>query len=195
VPKIFNESDKSVIRDNLLRLGLATLKNKGYKAASVEQIANEAGIAKGTFYNFFQSKEQFFYDVMLFIRDKNRNDFIDFISASERIDKCKLEKFLYERYANKENINHYFSSDELNIIFRKIADRTSVLQTNSLNFAAEIISGIPDINAKVNNDVVVNMINIIGRFAADEALASTGSREETIRILVRALSCYIFEGT
>ncbi len=193
MPKVFNENDKNLIRENLIKFGLEALESNGYKAASVEKIANQAGIAKGTFYNFFQSKEQFFYEVMLSIRDKNRNDFYEFLSINSKIEKESMKKFLFERYANKKNIYHYFTSDEFNIIFRKTTDRLSLTNIDSINFSDKLLVGIPNVNSRLNNEVVVNMINIIGRFAADKDLVSVESREETIEILANALACYIFE--
>jgi len=193
MPKVFNENDKNLIRENLIKFGLEALESNGYKAASVEKIANQAGIAKGTFYNFFQSKEQFFYEVMLSIRDKNRNDFYEFLSTNSKIDKESMKKFLFERYANKKNIYHYFTSDEFNIIFRKTTDRLSLTNIDSINFSDKLLAGIPNVNSRLNNEVVVNVINIIGRFAADKDLVSVESREETIEILANALACYIFE--
>ncbi len=193
MPKIFNENDKNLIRENLIKFGLEALESNGYKAASIEKVANQAGIAKGTFYNFFQSKEQFFYEVMLSIRDKNRNDFYEFLFTNSKIDKESMKKFLFERYANKKNIYHYFTSDEFNIIFRKTTDRLSLTNIDSINFSDKLLAGIPNVNPRLNNEVVVNMINIIGRFAADKDLVSVESREETIEILANALACYIFE--
>lgn len=193
MPKIFNENDKNLIRENLIKFGLEALESNGYKAASIEKVANQAGIAKGTFYNFFQSKEQFFYEVMLSIRDKNRNDFYEFLSTNSKIDKECMKKFLFERYAKKKNIYHYFTSDEFNIIFRKTTDRLSLTNIDSINFSDKLLADIPNVNPRLNNEVVVNMINIIGRFAADKDLVSVESREETIEILANALACYIFE--
>jgi len=193
MPKVFNENDKNLIRENLIKFGLEALESNGYKAASVEKIANQAGIAKGTFYNFFQSKEQFFYEVMLSIRDKNRNDFYEFLSTNSKIEKESMKKFLFERYANKKNIYHYFTSDEFNIIFRKTTDRLSLTNIDSINFSDKLLAGIPNVNLRLNNEVVVNMINIIGRFAADKDLVSVESREETIEILANALAGYIFK--
>lgn len=193
MPKIFNENDKNLIRENLIKFGLEALESNGYKAASIEKVANQVGIAKGTFYNFFQSKEQFFYEVMLSIRDKNRNDFYEFLSTNSKIDKESMKKFLFERYAKKKNIYHYFTSDEFNIIFRKTTDRLSLTNIDSINFSDKLLADIPNVNPRLNNEVVVNMINIIGRFAADKDFVSVESREETIEILANALACYIFE--
>lgn len=43
----------------LMKKGLALFSEKGYHATSIQEIASEAGISKGAFYLYFQSKEDF----------------------------------------------------------------------------------------------------------------------------------------
>ena len=46
------ERTKSALTDNALRL----FRDRGYDAVSVEQITQAAGVAKGTFYSYFETK-------------------------------------------------------------------------------------------------------------------------------------------
>lgn len=48
-----------IARDRLLELGLLTLGRKGYHGTSVQDLVGEAGVPKGSFYNYFESKEAF----------------------------------------------------------------------------------------------------------------------------------------
>lgn len=45
--------------DSLLEKGMALLWSKGYNATSVNDIVNAAGVPKGSFYFYFESKEDF----------------------------------------------------------------------------------------------------------------------------------------
>nr|UWI50567.1 TetR/AcrR family transcriptional regulator [Clostridioides difficile] len=166
--KIFDENDKNIIKENLMKLGLEALENGGYKAASIEAIARQAGIAKGTFYNFFQSKESFFFEIMLLMRDKNRQEFFELISDKANLNKESFEDFLFRRYAISKNIYHYFTTDELNIIFRKMPKQLSITNIDSTNFATELFSHVENINTEINNEVVVNIMNIMGSYSADK---------------------------
>jgi AcrR family transcriptional regulator len=46
-------------REQLLSAGLDVLLQRGVKQATIEQITDAAGVAKGTFYLYFESKESF----------------------------------------------------------------------------------------------------------------------------------------
>jgi len=193
MPKIFNEDDKRIIRENLMKLGLKALENKGYKNASIEDIARQAGIAKGTFYSFFQSKEHFYFEIMLSIRDKNRKYLYDFFSSNNSIDRISMENFLYKRYTEHKNVYHYFTFDDFNIIFRKMPEQISISSIDSITLAADLFTHIPNVNPNMNNEVVINILHIMGNYAADKGLLSIGSRESTIRFLANSLADYILK--
>lgn len=46
-------------RDNLLRAGTRMLHGAGYSATGIKEIVDAADVPKGSFYNYFQSKEDF----------------------------------------------------------------------------------------------------------------------------------------
>lgn len=46
-------------RDQLLGVGLRLLRERGFSATGIQEIADAAGIPKGSFYNYFPSKEAF----------------------------------------------------------------------------------------------------------------------------------------
>lgn len=62
--KPFTEAEKKTIYNNLLIAGNESLIKYGYKGTSIDDIAKKVGISKGGFYNFFESKELFLFQVM-----------------------------------------------------------------------------------------------------------------------------------
>lgn len=47
------------VHDRLIRAGLAVLTEKGFSAVGIDEILQSAGIPKGSFYRYFDSKEAF----------------------------------------------------------------------------------------------------------------------------------------
>ncbi len=64
MPKGFTEYEKELIRKRLLEQGQRLFSAYGLKKTNVEEIAKAAGISKGAFYNFYDSKEALFMDVV-----------------------------------------------------------------------------------------------------------------------------------
>jgi AcrR family transcriptional regulator len=55
---VFTKEDRLVIRQSLLQQGRKLFLRYGLRKTSVSELARAAGIAKGTFYHFFDSKEE-----------------------------------------------------------------------------------------------------------------------------------------
>ncbi len=61
--KSFNDNEKELIRQKLLEKGREFFEIYGLKKTTVDDITRAVGIAKGSFYNFFLSKEELFFEI------------------------------------------------------------------------------------------------------------------------------------
>lgn len=59
MPAIFSEGERRELRRRMVDVGWDRLLSGGYRALRVEDVAREVGLAKGTFYHFFPSKDDF----------------------------------------------------------------------------------------------------------------------------------------
>lgn len=64
MPLPFTEREKTRLRRKMLRTARSIFARKGLKKTSLEEITNSVGIAKSTFYLFFESKEALFLEVL-----------------------------------------------------------------------------------------------------------------------------------
>lgn len=60
----FTEHEKQIIRNKLLAAATQAASTVGMKNTSVQSLAHKAGISKGAFYQFFESKEHLFWLVL-----------------------------------------------------------------------------------------------------------------------------------
>jgi len=56
-------------KDHILRAGLERMKVYGYNGTGVKDIVDAAGVPKGSFYNYFDSKESFAIDALAAVAD------------------------------------------------------------------------------------------------------------------------------
>lgn len=190
MPKIFSEEDRENIRLHLLQNGRSMLEKKNYNSISVADLAAESGIAKGTFYNFFPSKEAFFYEVMLLIRDENRKEILQF---AKNPSKEALIEMLYKRYTNTKTVYDYFEPEELKIIFRKLPGKAQDADENSMELAKNLITAC-GIAESVQAGVIVNLMNVAANAAANKEFLLAEYYEETIVVIAKAIADYIYGG-
>lgn len=65
MPRAFTEVEKETIRRKLLEAGRACFQRYGLKKTTIEDLTKPAGIAKASFYLFFESKEALFIEVFM----------------------------------------------------------------------------------------------------------------------------------
>jgi AcrR family transcriptional regulator len=61
----FSDAERERIRERLLDAGRDLFAQYGLKKTTVSELAERAGIATGTFYSFFDSKERLYYEIIL----------------------------------------------------------------------------------------------------------------------------------
>lgn len=87
----FSQAERERIDAQLRRRGRELFAREGVKGASVEAIVEGAGISKGSFYAFFESKEELFLQLLAEIEEESRDSLLRtmeerrFPSAEERI--------------------------------------------------------------------------------------------------------------
>jgi AcrR family transcriptional regulator len=64
-PKAFTEQEKEIIRGKLMDAAEQFLSTTGVRKTTVEDIAKAAGISKGAFYSFYDSKEVLFWEALM----------------------------------------------------------------------------------------------------------------------------------
>lgn len=64
MPKKYSREEKENIRKDLIRLAQRSLFHKGVKGTSVDELVRAACIPKGTFYLFYETKEDLYFDVL-----------------------------------------------------------------------------------------------------------------------------------
>ncbi|MBN4085318.1 TetR family transcriptional regulator C-terminal domain-containing protein [Flavobacteriaceae bacterium AH-315-B10] len=96
---------KSLIKENILDIGVELLNKKGYNGIGIKEVLDEAQIPKGSFYHYFKSKEDFGLQVVKRYSDSTLT-FLKFHLEDKSISpKERLLQFFDEMqkiYINKE---------------------------------------------------------------------------------------------
>ena len=120
-------------REKIINTALHLFTTKGYDSTSVNQIIDEVGIAKGTFYHYFNSKDEVMNEVINLVIDEDVaiiNEIIndDSLSGFEKFKKVILEAGLREQTRKADVVNQlhtlndpYFHQKGLNEAILKIA--------------------------------------------------------------------------
>lgn len=135
-------------RAHLIEIGQEVIWSKGYDLCSIKDITTAAGLPKGSFYHYFESKEKFALEAMHTYLENNQE-----IASNEEISLSALEEIIDKRIAAVIKINfvrecymsvmcHAFSTQEeafrlsvvegINAANKMIRDQLIALKTKDL---------------------------------------------------------------
>lgn len=89
--KGFSENEKKIIKDRLIGIAQECWDKYGIKKTSVDEIAKMAGISKGAFYLFYQSKELLFLDVLARLDKRIKDAMLETLTKAQE---SKKQRFI-----------------------------------------------------------------------------------------------------
>jgi AcrR family transcriptional regulator len=122
MPKAFTEHEKELIGKRLLEQGYKLFSAYGLKKTNIEEIARSAGISKGAFYNFYESKEALFMDVVEQAETRVRQDILAVIDLPGLSPRARLFAVLKKAFDLFEAIPilQFFTGSDFDLLFRRI---------------------------------------------------------------------------
>jgi AcrR family transcriptional regulator len=122
MPKAFSEHEKELIDKRLLEQGYKMFSAYGLKKTNIEEIANAAGISKGAFYSFYESKEALFMDVIEQAEIRVRQDLLAVIDLPGPSPRARLFAVLKKAFTLFKEIPilQFFTGNDFDLLFRRI---------------------------------------------------------------------------
>ena len=118
----FTSEEKEVIRKKLHKVAKECLKRYGVKKTTVDQMAAMVDISKGSFYNFYSSKEMLFFAVLEEYQIDVMNRLTEQLGMETKIDTNRLVQLLYDFYQDFRYSFMYtiFKNHEMELLIRKL---------------------------------------------------------------------------
>jgi len=106
MPTKFSKKEQQIIKQNLIQKGTELFSLYGFKKTNIKDITDAAGISKGSFYSFYNSKEELLMEIFE-EQEKFRNKIIEDIIAAE-MDAEEAIKELFQKSLKNIEQNRLF---------------------------------------------------------------------------------------
>lgn len=100
------EQNAAEIKDRLYVAAASVVGRVGFRNASISRITNEAGVAQGTFYNYFESREAIFAELVLIFGKRMRTHIWKRVSHID--DFFERERTAFEAFFEFTRDNPFF---------------------------------------------------------------------------------------
>lgn len=150
-----SEENKKIKEETLLSSAFNLFTNKGFKETSIQDIAENAGVGKGTFYLYFKDK----YDIQnKLIEKKSQKLFSDAVKALKKTDITNFEDqiiFIIEHIIDTLTKNHLllkFISKNLSLgIYNQAVSKIADLPYDDGSIFSIFMNGVQKNNIKLKN--------------------------------------------
>ena len=197
MPRHFSEEEKEYIRNQLVQVGLELFEKFGVDKTNIGDITDKVGVAKGSFYNFFNSKGDLFMEIYSIERQKVQDRAVkEFRDSDAEIDVLVkgYAKYLYDAIKERPILNIVYDSNSLALISDK-AVRDRLMKYNQLvnHQMTEMIQGWIDARGHfaVDARIVTSMIRSLNFLQFHDYAIGYDIYDQTVDALTDAIAQYV----
>ena len=190
MPKIISDYERKRTQEAIIRhTKQLIIAKKGAKDVTVDDIVSSVGLAKGSFYSYFRSKEECLYQVIeTALADVYRQ--VELIKEEKLSTKEKAVKFVREVYLAEDRVTYYFTTTDIEVLFRKLPPEYSEGEQNFIG--AGLIANIMRlVDIDKNQAETFYMLLECIEFASAKCTSSKQAKEEALNVLILSLAEYV----
>lgn len=127
MPRAFTQKEKQAIRRDLMKTGLAHFATSGIRKMRIDDLCKQIGIAKGSFYAFFESKEELFMAIANERDIMHKADMVKFFEAQSGAPRPAIEaffNFMLDRIETDPILTILRDTGEINHLVRRVSPET-----------------------------------------------------------------------
>jgi len=194
MPKIFDEETREDIRGQMLDNGFSLIKRFGLKKTTIEDVTRASGVAKGTFYNFFKTKEEFVYQIIIYKRRLIKARYAEMASVNgNTVDRDLLREMLYIIISGDYNLITYLNRDDMAMLTARWPKEYIMNAENDEKMLLWILERAPQKRVNCDWRVFSNMYKIVSIGLAEREQLHQDMIDLTVDRFVDSLVEYVFD--
>ena len=136
----FTDEDKEKLRIEMIQLGFKMLKTGGIRSVNIDEITKKCFVAKGSFYNLFESKTEFLYQIMIYKRQESKDKITEYLNKDWKLSRKGLMSYFHWLADENPNIFSYLDGQHTRWLISKWPPEYLENEENDEQTARRIIS-------------------------------------------------------
>ena len=191
MPNAFTEEESKRIRQELILAGIRLSKELGVQKMSVEKLTAAVGIAKGSFYLFFGSKEDFILEVAAYASEETQKMLLKKLNGRTQMSAHEFMEFFNEYLHSDLDLMNGLTVSDFYWLKNHIKKQVLFDPDMQIKTAQFWLSLISDVREDVDTGTFVNLIKSIYAIREHSDTMVTASLENSVRILLHTIEIYI----
>jgi AcrR family transcriptional regulator len=194
MPKVYSDEKRIEIKERLMIVGVELIKVYGMKRMSIEEITKKVGIAQGTFYNFFKSKEIFVCEIARAYQQKLNDHINELVETKGSLSRGDVRAFYRATFLEDENsIYRYLSREDIQTIITRVPASYVNDISKGRDAIARVFEKVENKKEICDIDLIYNWIQLLNLAVENKDLLSEVAFEKTIDKILDNLLNEIFE--
>lgn len=191
MPNAFTEEGSKRIRQELILAGIRLSKELGVQKMSVEKLTAAVGIAKGSFYLFFGSKEDFILEVAAYASEETQKMLLKKLNGRTQMSAHEFMEFFNEYLHSDLDLMNGLTVSDFYWLKNHIKKQVLFDPDMQIKTAHFWLSLISDVREDVDTGTFVNLIKSIYAIREHSDTMVIASLENSVRILLHTIEIYI----
>lgn len=191
---VLSEEDKKNIKENLQTLCEQLWVSQGYKKTSIKELCLHAGIAIGTFYSLFPTKEALFFETAKAVQTRLTEQFLQTVlQCQNKSGMAKALKELFREYDSKPFLYNVNTPDFRAFVTKLSDEAIAEIRFESIAFFESICLK-ANLKPKIDTVKACGILSaLLSTIEAKQTLAAMCDHFEIFDFMVDNLVADIFE--
>ena len=191
MPTAFTDEELEHIRSALIQAGIRLSKELGLQKMSVEKLTAAVGIAKGSFYMFFGSKEDFILEVAEYTGAQTQKMLLSRLNGRRKISAHEFMEFFSEYLHSDFDLMNGLTVEDFFWLKKHIKKQVLFDPDEQIKTAELWLSLINDVRPGVDAGTFVNLIKSIYAIREHGDTMVKASMESSVQVLLRMIEVYV----
>lgn len=191
MPTAFTDEEVEHIRSALIQAGIRLSKELGLQKMSVEKLTAAVGIAKGSFYMFFGSKEDFILEVAEYTGAQTQKMLLSRLNGRRKMSAHEFMEFFSEYLHSDFDLMNGLTVEDFFWLKKHIKKQVLFDPDEQIKTAELWLSLINDVRPGVDAGTFVNLIKSIYAIREHGDTMVKASMESSVQVLLRTIEVYV----
>lgn len=187
----FTEEQQNQIREQLFQAGIRLSKELGVQHMTISKLAAAVGIAKGSFYSFFDSKEDFILALCEYSGGKTQVMLMKHLQGKSQMTTHEFMDFLREYMNSEYDLLNGLTIEDVVWLKSHMADANLFEPTELVQTMQIFFSYVSDVRDDIDMGTVVNLIKGMYVMRESRDTLIEASLDNSIEMMLKMLEIYI----
>ena len=191
MPIIFSEKQREEIKQKLKGSALNSFENKGVRKTTVAELAKTVGIAKGTFYNFYESKGALIADILADFDEISIRELCKYLEKQERIPIDKMFEIYQNAFRPESAFSFHFTPDDIEWLKETAETKHYFSPEYGIKTAKLILDYVDGIRSDVDYAYVANIAKLINLMIENRESMCESAFDQNLHSLMELMLTYL----